>query len=55
MARYRVKLYGVPDKHLYDPLPLKVWRAFWIGSWQFRLALVCYGTGAGLLLHLVVR
>lgn len=52
----RVRLYGVPDKHLYDPLPVRAWRAFWVSSWQKRLALLAYGAGAGILVqHFVMR
>ena len=52
---YRVQLYGVPDKHRYDSLPRRAWRAFAVASLQLRLALVCYGVGLGLLVHTVVR
>lgn len=55
MARYRVQLYGVPDKHLYDPLPLRMWHAFIVASPQLRVALLMQGTASGLLIHLVMR
>jgi|WetSurMetagenome_2_1015567.scaffolds.fasta_scaffold1039307_2 hypothetical protein len=51
----RVQLYNVPDKHLYDPLPLRAIHALRVASWQRRAALISAGTALGLLLHLVVR
>jgi hypothetical protein len=51
----RVQLYGIPDKHRYDPLPFRAWHAFWVASWQIRGALMCAGTGAGLLINVVMR
>jgi hypothetical protein len=56
MSRYRVQLYGIPNQHLYDPLPQRLWHAFWIGSWQLRLTLLSIGAGSGLLIsHYLVR
>jgi hypothetical protein len=55
MARYRVQLYNVPDKHLYDPLPVRAFRAFCVASRQRQGALVVTGVALGLIVHLVVR
>jgi hypothetical protein len=55
MARYRVRLYGVPDKHLYDPIHLRMWHAVAVATWQRRLALFCGGTALGLVINLAMR
>ena len=55
MARYRVRLYGVSDKHLYDPLPLRALHALVVASWPRRLALLCAGTATGLIANLLLR
>jgi hypothetical protein len=55
MARYRVQLYGVPDQQRYAALPVKLWRAWVQASWQIKGALMCAGTGAGLLITFVTR
>jgi hypothetical protein len=55
MARYRVRLYGVPDKHLYDPIHLRMWHAVAVATWQRRVALVCGGTAIGLVINLAMR
>lgn len=53
--KYRVQLYGVPDKHLYDALPLRAWHVFIHSSHQLQAALVMFGAGIGILLYGVVR
>lgn len=50
MSHYRVHLYNVPDKHLYDPFPLRIWRRFWAASWQIRAAVGIYVLGFWILL-----
>ena len=51
----RVQLYGNPDQHRYDPLPVRAWHTFWGASWQIRAALCCAGSGLGLLITLLTR
>jgi hypothetical protein len=46
MARYRVQLYNVPDRHKYDGLILKAWKA----NWRLKLAGMCMCVGAYLLI-----
>jgi hypothetical protein len=55
MARVKVRIYGVPDKHLYAPLPLRAWHALTVASWPLRAALIATGTATGLLLDLLRR
>lgn len=53
MRRYKVRIYGVPDKHLYGPLHSRAWYAFQRSSWQLKAALCSAGAAAGLLLNMV--
>jgi hypothetical protein len=56
MARYKVQLYNVPDKYQYDPLPLRAWYTVRMASWPIRIALMCVGSGVGLLIsHFLMR
>lgn len=55
MARVKVRIYGVPDKHLYAPLPMRAWHALASASWPRRLALIATGTASGLLLDVIRR
>lgn len=53
--RYRVQLYNVPDKHLYAPLPIRMWHTYWRYPPARRLAVLVVGVDIIWYLYLWLR